>query len=280
MSRFAGWVPYRRGIIEHVLDGRLTGLQHYALSQLILLADAATGGDRTNGPLMAFYMGYLVSHDKASRILADLHTKGYVWFRAKPGSKIAQPYWIQGYVLSRGPRKGRRINLSQLFKESVISQEMVWQAAEQVHEQGHEQGHEQVHDNYKTGDGRPDSRDDPSSDNSNSDSTCVEATTGSAHAAHMVTAEVRTRDHVVITSRDTPSATVPDTAAATAPPTIAEVAHAEAPSGPEQERKRIEGRRSRWLATRERNLIAGQDATFANEQIAGCDAALAALEVQ
>ena len=38
-----GWVPLRRGIMEHVYDGRLTPVEHHAFVSMLLLADAATG---------------------------------------------------------------------------------------------------------------------------------------------------------------------------------------------------------------------------------------------
>lgn len=151
MSRFAGWVQYRRGILDHVLNDRITGLEHYALSQLILLADAATGGDRINAPVLCYYCGHAFNHDTAGRILASLHSKGYIWYRAKPYSKKPQPYWVHGYVLTKGLYKLRRINLSQLLDKETISQQDVWNLALQPTEQDTVQPTEQDADNYKTG---------------------------------------------------------------------------------------------------------------------------------
>src|SRR3954470_14540893 len=97
---YSGWVQYRRGIIEHVLDGRLKGLEHYALSQLILMADASTGGYNVNAPILMYWCGYVFNLDTSERTLKRLHDKGYIWYRGLRGSKCPQPYWINKYKLS------------------------------------------------------------------------------------------------------------------------------------------------------------------------------------
>jgi hypothetical protein len=128
---YSGWVPYRRGIIQHVLDGRLTGLEHYALSQLILVADAATGGYNINAPLLCYYTGHVFNQDTGQRVLNRLHEKKYIWYKGKPFSKTAQPYWINRYLLTRGPYKARMTRLDELFEKSTISQQDVWNLADE-----------------------------------------------------------------------------------------------------------------------------------------------------
>jgi len=158
MSRFAGWVQYRRGIIEHVLDGRLTGHEHYALSQLILLADAATGGDRINAPLLCYYTGHVFNQDSAQRILNSLHDKGYIWYRAKPFSTKSQPYWINHYTLTKGPMKARMTRIEKLLEKSMISQEDVWKAADETTDEIADG----TTDNYKTREKKQETGDYPS----------------------------------------------------------------------------------------------------------------------
>jgi len=151
MSRFAGWVQHPRTLLEDVINDRLTGFEHYVLTVLTLLADAATGGDRINAPLLCYYTGQMFNHDTASRLLRNLHESGYIWYRARPYSKKPQPFWVDGYVLTKGAYKLRRINLSQLFDKETISQEDVYRCALQPTEHDTVQPTEHDTDNYKKG---------------------------------------------------------------------------------------------------------------------------------
>lgn len=154
MSRFNGWVQMPRQHLGSVLNDEITGFEHHALMILTLLADAATGGDRINAPLLCYYTGQMFNHDTAQRLLKSLHEKGYIWYRAKPYSKKPQPYWVHRYVLTKGFYKLRRINLSQLYEKETISQDDVWKSALQPTEQDTVQTTEQDADNYKTRDMR------------------------------------------------------------------------------------------------------------------------------
>lgn len=143
---YNGWVPYRRGIIEHVLDGRLKGLEHYALSQLILMADASNGGYNVNAPILMYWCGYVFNLDTSEKILKALNDKRYIWYRGLRGSKYPQPYWINKYKLSRGQFATRMTNLVQLYDKSIVSQEDVYKLADQRTDERT--------DNYKKGEKR------------------------------------------------------------------------------------------------------------------------------
>jgi len=128
------FVALRRGITQHVQDGRITGLEYLALLQLIIDADAGTGGYNVNGPLLMYRTGYVFNLDTAQRILKSLHDKQYVWYRPKAGPKTPQPYWINRYLLTKEQKRFglRYTDLSQLFDKSTISQQDVWSHAGQL----------------------------------------------------------------------------------------------------------------------------------------------------
>lgn len=112
---FAGWVQLRRGIIEHLRDGRLSTLEYAVLTVLILLADSKTGSGTINAPTLRTFLPEL-SYDAAKRILLSLEEKRYIFRQITPFSKLAYRYWVNRYVLTTGPQKLRQINLSQVFE--------------------------------------------------------------------------------------------------------------------------------------------------------------------
>ena len=150
MSHLSGWVPIRRGVIEHVIDGRLSGLEYLAFIQLVLLADAATGGGRTNAPVLAYNCGGVFNQDTSARILNKLHKEGYIWYRAKRFTTIPQPYWIHNYALTKGPMKARMTRLSQLREKQTISQDDVWRLSDERTDGDADERTDGDADKYKT----------------------------------------------------------------------------------------------------------------------------------
>lgn len=117
--QFNGYVALRRGIAEHLHDGRLTTAEFAALVCLIMLADSSTGQGCINGPCLHFYLPDL-SYDACKRVLKSLQTKGYIWRKIIPYSKNLYRFWVNGYRCTTGPHKLLQINLSQVFETGDI----------------------------------------------------------------------------------------------------------------------------------------------------------------
>lgn len=115
-----GWVQLRRGILDHLLDGRLTATECFSLVLLIVLADGSTGGGIINAPLLCYWMGHLFNQNTAARVLSELHRKRYIWYRASR-SKAGQKYFINRYFLTKGRMIGRMTNLFELFDQEDAS---------------------------------------------------------------------------------------------------------------------------------------------------------------
>jgi len=266
VSRFNGWVQMPRLPIDAVVNDELTGLEHYSLMVLTLLADASTGSDRTNAPLLCYYTGHVFGHDTAARILANLHAKQRIWYKAKPFSKKPQPYWVNDYTISRGPYKKRRINLAQLYDESILSQEMVWKLASRPEEQGEEQGE----DNYETGNRKRETKPNP-----NSKEVCAPLSAQSATTARKQSAQraqhVRPRCAPCAPQGVPAVANVRDTSVSPGP---------DPPPTPEQQRVAIQARRKRWETQRAAEANAGRDVAWLDSYIAKCDSELTTLEVR
>jgi hypothetical protein len=112
---FSGYIPLRRGLIEHTHDGRLTNDEALTLVWLIMLADKETGRGTINGPtLKTFLPGLTV--DGAKRVLNSLQKKGYIYRDITPRSPIVYPYWVNGFIPSTGPNKLLQLDLSEVFE--------------------------------------------------------------------------------------------------------------------------------------------------------------------
>jgi len=106
-----GWVPLRRGIMEHVYDGRLTPVEHHALVSMLLLADAATGTWRHgSAPALTTILGYS-SKNTMAEALEGLEEKGYVLRDYAPGRRGNYPIVIDKFLITRGTHGGKQIDL-------------------------------------------------------------------------------------------------------------------------------------------------------------------------
>lgn len=117
---FIGYVQLRRGIMDHLVDGRLSNNEALVLIWLIMLADKSTGAGTINAPsLRAFVPG--LSYHAAKRVLLSLEEKRYIFRHIVPFSKLVYPYWVNRYTITDGPRKLLQIDLSQVFESRNIA---------------------------------------------------------------------------------------------------------------------------------------------------------------
>ena len=130
--KFAGYVQFRRGIIEHLYNGLMTGNEYIAFTILLALADKKTGGYKINASALATWSGGLLSTDAADRALRGLEVKHYVYRKTKLGSSKVYPYWINKYLLTAGPKAGRRLNLDDLFEKGDVEVDDILDCAEDI----------------------------------------------------------------------------------------------------------------------------------------------------
>ena len=92
MLTFKGYVPVRRGLIEHVRSGRLTVTEYVVFTFLLVWADHRTGIATINGPGIVGLSGGQLDLDYVQKCVASLERKGY----------IKRPFFVQG---QRGDQK-------------------------------------------------------------------------------------------------------------------------------------------------------------------------------
>lgn len=102
-----GYVQARRGVLSHLLDGRMT-LQEFAVFHILLyLADKATGSYNINSGAVMFWTNGQIGKDGADRALRGLEEKGYIVRDITPGHKGVYPYHIQKYLPTAGSDEGK-----------------------------------------------------------------------------------------------------------------------------------------------------------------------------
>jgi hypothetical protein len=117
---FGGYVPVRRGILDHTMSGELSLQEFAALTTLILLADKSTGSGKINGPVLRTYLPGL-SADAAKRVLHSLETKGYIFRQITPRSPLVYAYWVSKYEPTTGPHKMLQLSTEQALATQDVN---------------------------------------------------------------------------------------------------------------------------------------------------------------
>lgn len=110
-----GYVPLRRGVLEHTMAGKLSTQEFAAFTALVLLADKETGAGRINAPVLTSWLPDL-SYDAAKRALLSLESKRYIFREIVPFSKRMYVYWVNRYTLTSGPHRLLQTDLSKVFE--------------------------------------------------------------------------------------------------------------------------------------------------------------------
>lgn len=149
---FAGYVPFRRGFLDHLREGDVTPNEALAFMVLLALANSSTGGYSINVPTLLFWIpGW--SYDTADRVLRSLEDKQYIFRLALPGQKHAYRYWIDKFPITTG-KNGlrntlRTTDLSKVFETKDINDIQYVTRAELDAEQTAEHSAEQTADSNK-----------------------------------------------------------------------------------------------------------------------------------
>ena len=104
-----GFVPIRRGILEHLRDGRITHGELAAYIVMILEADSKTGIWKGSARALAALYGW--TQRGARHVLERLERKGYIRRFATPRSHANYPVLIDKYLCAEGGLEGRRLNV-------------------------------------------------------------------------------------------------------------------------------------------------------------------------
>ena len=115
---YSGYVPIRRGLLDHIRSGDLTHEEALAYVITILEADCETGLWRGSAKALG---PYNYSHRAARHILEQLGKKGYIKRFTKKGRRGNYPVLVNKYGVTRGRWAGRKLNADKTlnWKEPV-----------------------------------------------------------------------------------------------------------------------------------------------------------------
>lgn len=113
MLTFNGYFPKRRGVLEHLRDGRLSIMDYVVFDLLLIWADANTGIATTNGPGLVFLSGNQLKLDTVQTSLRNLEAGKYI---ARPfyvqGQRGDQKIFIDKFVCTKGKLKGKVLSFT------------------------------------------------------------------------------------------------------------------------------------------------------------------------
>jgi len=150
------FVRIPRWMLQHLVEGKLTFREFTVLNILWHWADHRTGGGEVNAPTLLYRLGHDEEFGRsrdgamqaAWRVLRSLHTKGYIWYRGKPGPKVVQRYWLHGYPL--GIKDSCRcVDLTHLREKEIVTYDDILRSVGQVNGQVNGQMTGQVNDKNK-----------------------------------------------------------------------------------------------------------------------------------
>ncbi len=132
MSKESGFLQLRRGVFEHIKDGRMSHLDGLVFIYIASQADTRTGV--WNGSAGALAGELCLSHRNARRVLERLTLSsdgGYIKRFPVPGSHVCYPILVNKFLVTDGEHKGEHLNA----RDSKSAEELMYVRSEQECEQ-------------------------------------------------------------------------------------------------------------------------------------------------
>jgi hypothetical protein len=108
VSKENGFVPLRRGLWEHVKDGRMSHLEALAFVYICSQADTRTGA--WNGSAGALAGEMALSVRTARDLLEKLEHGDYIRRFATPGKHVCYPILVHKFPLTQGEHNGEQLD--------------------------------------------------------------------------------------------------------------------------------------------------------------------------
>ena len=108
MSKENGFVPIRRGILEHIQDGRLTPLEFTAHYLITSQADTRTG--KWVGSAKCIASALCITERMARRVLENLSRGDYIRRFPVPGKHVCYPILVHKFHPTNGEHKGEQLD--------------------------------------------------------------------------------------------------------------------------------------------------------------------------
>jgi hypothetical protein len=110
---FNGYIPLRRGLLQHLRERRISLREYDVFTILLMWADHRTGIATTNAPGLVFLSGGQLEQSYVQKCLASLEEKNYI---KRPFYVIGQrgdyKIFIDKYVVTDGALKGKTLSFA------------------------------------------------------------------------------------------------------------------------------------------------------------------------
>jgi hypothetical protein len=138
MSKENGFVPLRRGLWEHVRDGRMTITEAVAFIYICSQADTRTGVWKGSAKSLS---GELGLPDRTARdVLEKMEHGDYIHRFAVPGSHLCYPILVHKFPITQGEHNGEQLNALESVSPAELSYFPCEHSVEEHGEHGVEDG--------------------------------------------------------------------------------------------------------------------------------------------
>jgi hypothetical protein len=134
MSKEKGFVPLRRGIWEHVRDGRMSHLEALAFIYICSQADTRTGIWNGSAGALAGELG--IPARTARDVLEKMEHGDYIRRFAVPGKHVCYPILVHKFQITQGEHNGEQLNALESKSPAELSYLPREHGVEQVVEHG------------------------------------------------------------------------------------------------------------------------------------------------
>jgi hypothetical protein len=129
MSKLNGFLQLRRGIFEHVRDGRMSHMDALTLIYIAAQADTRTGVWHGSAGALAGELA--LSSRNARRVLERLTERQYIKRFPVPGRHVCYPILVHKFLVTDGEHRGQHLNAP----ESTSSSDLRYAVGEHQGEQ-------------------------------------------------------------------------------------------------------------------------------------------------
>jgi len=111
MSKENGFLPLRRGLWEHVRDGRMSATAALAFVYICSQADTRTGIWKGSAKSLSGELG--IAERTARDVLEKMEHGDYIRRFARPGRHACYPILVHKFLITQGEHNGEQLNASE-----------------------------------------------------------------------------------------------------------------------------------------------------------------------
>ncbi len=138
MSKLNGFLQLRRGIFEHIRDGRMSHMDALSFIYIVAQADTRTGVWNGSAAALAGEMG--MSPRTARDVLERLSARGYLKRFPIPGKHSCYPILVHKFLITDGEHRGEQLNAKDSTSKEDLRHFSREQSVGDYGEHGVEQG--------------------------------------------------------------------------------------------------------------------------------------------